>query len=83
MIKEVTHAHLGPIWYHSESSNVPHSKKQFLGWDFFFRFFQQDGSKKRIGIQMQFQKGSGLIVSIGVGNAPFNNSTATIIHVVR
>ena len=24
MIKGVTHAHLGPIWYHSEPSDVPY-----------------------------------------------------------
>ena len=31
----VTHAHLGPIWYHSEPSDVPYSPNQFLDWDFF------------------------------------------------
>ena len=36
MIKWVTHAHLEPIWYHSEPSDVPYSQNQFLGWDFFF-----------------------------------------------
>ena len=46
MIKGVTHAHLGPIWYHSESSDVPYSQNQFLGWDFFCSFLHQDGSKK-------------------------------------
>ena len=35
MIKGVTHAHLGPIWYHSEPSDVPYSPKQFLVLDFF------------------------------------------------
>ena len=37
MIKGVTHAHLEPIWYHSElePSNVPYSPNQLLGWDFF------------------------------------------------
>ena len=35
MIKGVTHAHLGPIWYHSEPSEVTYSPNQFLGWDFF------------------------------------------------
>ncbi len=35
MIKEVTHAHLGLIWYHSEPSNIPYFLNQFLGWDFF------------------------------------------------
>ena len=45
MIKGVTHANLGPIWYHLEPSDVPYSPNQFLGWDFFCRFLQQDGSK--------------------------------------
>ena len=44
MIKGVTHAHLGPIWYHSELSDVPYFPNQFLGWDFFWRFLQQEGS---------------------------------------
>ena len=35
MIKSVTHAHLGPIWYHTEPSDVPYSQNQFLDWDFF------------------------------------------------
>ena len=37
--------HLESIWYHhSEPSDVPYSPNQFLGWDFFCRFLQQDGS---------------------------------------
>ena len=41
MINRVTRAHLGPIWYHIEPSDVPYSPNQFLGWDFFccFHFF--------------------------------------------
>ena len=39
-------AHLGPIWYHKEPSNVPYSPNQFLGWDFFCRFLQQGSSSK-------------------------------------
>ena len=35
MIKGLTHAHLGPIWYYSELSDVPYTPNQFLGWDFF------------------------------------------------
>ena len=35
MIKGVTHAHLAPILYHSEPSDVPYSPNQFLSWDFF------------------------------------------------
>ena len=35
MIKGVTHAHLGLIWHHSESSAVPYSPNQFLALDFF------------------------------------------------
>ena len=41
--------HLGQIWYHLEHSqllDVPYSLNQFLGWDFFCRFLQQDGSNK-------------------------------------
>ena len=37
--------HLISIWYHSELSDVPYSPNQFLGWDFFCSFLQQDGSK--------------------------------------
>ena len=36
MIKGVTDAHLGPIWYHSEPSDVPHSPNQFLVHGLFF-----------------------------------------------
>ena len=32
---KVTPANLGPIWYHTEPSEVPYSQNQFLGWDFF------------------------------------------------
>ena len=39
MIKGVTHAHLGPIWYHSKPSDIPYSPNQFLGWDFFLPLF--------------------------------------------
>ena len=35
IFNEVTHAHLGPIWYHSQPSYVPYSSNQFHGWDFF------------------------------------------------
>ena len=38
MIKGVSHAHLGPIWYHSEPSEVPYFLNQFLGRDFFLPF---------------------------------------------
>ena len=34
MIKRETHAYFGPIWYHSELSDVLNSLKQFFGWDF-------------------------------------------------
>jgi hypothetical protein len=36
--------HLGSIWYHSEPSDIPNSQNQFLGWDFFCHFLQQDSS---------------------------------------
>ena len=48
MINGVTHAHLGPIWYHSELSDVLYSPNQFLGWDFFCRFLQQVSSKTKV-----------------------------------
>ena len=36
MIKGVSHAHLGPIWYHSEPFKMDsYSPNQFLGLDFF------------------------------------------------
>ena len=43
MIKGVTRAHLGPIWYHSEHSDVPYSPKQTVH-ELFCRFLQQTGS---------------------------------------
>ena len=46
MIKGVPHAHLAPIWYHSEPSNAP---TQFLGWDSFYRFLQQTRSSTVFG----------------------------------
>ena len=45
MIKGVIHVYVGPILYHSELSDVPNSPNQFLSWEFFCRFLQQDGSK--------------------------------------
>ena len=44
MIREVTHAYLGPIGYHSEPSDVPYSPNQFLGWDLFCQLLQKDSS---------------------------------------
>ena len=35
---------LGPIWYNSD---VPYSPNQFLGWDSFCRFLQQDDSSAK------------------------------------
>ena len=46
MIKGVAQAHLGLIWYHSETSDVPYSPNQFLGWEFFCRFLWQTGSNR-------------------------------------
>ena len=39
MIKVVTHAHLGPIRYHSEPSNFLYFLNQFLTLDFFLPLF--------------------------------------------
>ena len=44
MSKGVTHAHLGPIWYHLELSDILYSLNQFLALDFFWLFLQQDCS---------------------------------------
>ena len=41
MIKRIIHAYLGPIWYHSEPSEVPYSPNQFLGWNFFGVFYSK------------------------------------------
>ena len=41
MIKEVTHVDLGPIWYHSEPSEVPYSPNQYLDRDFFATFYSK------------------------------------------
>ena len=57
MIEGVTHAHLGPIWYHSEHLEVPYSPNQFLGWDFFCRFLQQTGSRAELVDKRKIQKG--------------------------
>ena len=35
MIKGVTHAHLGLIWYYADTLDFSYSPNQFLGWDFF------------------------------------------------
>ena len=43
-LEALNHARLGPIWHHSEPSNIPYSPNQFLGWDFSCRFLQQDSS---------------------------------------
>ena len=44
---EVPLNHLGLVWYHSEpASDDPHSPNQFLGWDFFCCFLQQDSSNQ-------------------------------------
>ena len=43
-----THVHLGPIWYHSEPSDVSYSPNQFLGCDYFCCFLQQDGSNEKL-----------------------------------
>ena len=43
-VKGVTHAHLAPIWYHSEPSNVPYYTRQCLGWDLCLLFLTANGS---------------------------------------
>ena len=53
MIEGGTHAHLGPIWYHSEPSDVTYSPNQELVMNFFCRFLQQTGSSRKKQSQME------------------------------
>ena len=55
MIKVVTHVHLETIWYYSEPSDIPYSLNQFLGWDFFGCFLQQDSSNIATALMPQMQ----------------------------
>ena len=52
MIKGITHAHLGPIWYHSEPSDFrsPLFPKPVTGHELFCHFLQQPGSTKVLTI---------------------------------
>ena len=56
MFKGVPHAHLGTIWYHSEPSDVPYSPNQFLGWNFFCCFLQQDSSNNDHSIKWMIHR---------------------------
>ena len=56
MIKEVTHAHLGLIWYHSEPSDIPYPPNQFLGWTIIHTFLQQTGSTRHKAIPFTMTK---------------------------
>ena len=56
--------HLGSIWYHSEPSVVPYSQNQFLGWDFFCCFLQQDGSNSILQEIIQLQKSTNYQVTV-------------------
>ena len=53
MIKGVTHAHLGPTWYHSEPLDVPVFPKLGTGHELFCCFLQQTGSSTKL---LCFQK---------------------------
>ena len=44
MIKGITHAHLGPFWYHSEPSDVPYSENLLRPISWFGLFLQQNDS---------------------------------------
>ena len=41
-------AHLRPIWYHSEPSDITYSPNQFLDWDFFADSYSEMALKKAI-----------------------------------
>ena len=45
MIKRVTHAHLGPIWYLAEPSDVTYSPKPVSWLGLFLPLLQQGSSK--------------------------------------
>ena len=61
MIEGVTHAHLGPIWYHSEPLNVPYSQNLPRPISWFGLFLKQndssplDYSKKQTGYKCQVE----------------------------
>ena len=74
MIKGVTHAHLGPIWYHSEPSDVPYSPNQFLDLDFFVASYskialvsQSVWSKKDM---INFEPKLAIPATVGCGGSP-------------
>ena len=75
MLKGVTHVHVGPIWYHSEPSDVPIAQTSFLVGTFFYRFLQQtsssvdDASHYHDVAQMRFHKVSRPIVPAIVAGA--------------
>ena len=52
MVKGVTHAHLGPIWYHLKPLDVPYSPNQFLALEFFSRI----STKPNFDVHLQQSK---------------------------
>ena len=62
MIRGVTHAHLGPIWYRSEHSDVTYSPNQFLDWDIFAPSYSKTALDTGAPIFSQFWLG--LVTSV-------------------
>ena len=56
MNEGLTHAHLGPIWSHSEHSDVPCSPNQFLGWDFFAASYSKTALELRSNVTLDFMR---------------------------
>ena len=82
MIKGVTHAHIGSIWYHSEPSDVPFFPNQFLDLDFFCHFLQPSVDKhfslnhvivRHTAIIKDHWKASGLFYVLALQRMYLNN----------
>ena len=55
MIKGVTRAIFGPIWYYSDPSDALYSPNQFLCWDFFSASYNKTALVYQIEVQEQDQ----------------------------
>ena len=55
MIKGVTHAHLGSIFYHSEPSNVPYFLNRFLVGTFFAVSYSKIALVQALGLSFYIQ----------------------------
>ena len=58
--------HLGSIWYHSEPHELTYTPNQFLAWDFFCRFLQQNGSSTATRQYLPIRRLSRLCLPINI-----------------